>query len=147
MPVKEDVPPGPARSDDGPGFDDVRVVAVDSRSERRGVMRHLLEHSFRPWEIAEADNRLAAVELVDRCHPELVVLEIQMPLEEGLNTIRDLAPMSPRPRIVVCSYQSDAATISAALERGADAYLRKPTGSAELRTALFPASTGLASPG
>ncbi|MCA1843757.1 MAG: response regulator, partial [Actinobacteria bacterium] len=132
------MPRGPAQGDNNLRSDDVRVVAVDSRSERRGVMRQLLEQTFRPGEIAEAENRSAAIELVDRCHPDLVLLEIQMPLQEGLDTITDIAPMSPRPRIVVCSYQGDAATISAALERGADAYVRKPAGSAELRTALLP---------
>lgn len=118
------------------GLDDVRVVAVDSRRERREVMRQLLEHSFKAGEIAEADSRPAAVELVGRCHPDLVVLEIQMPLEEGLATITDLGRMSPRPRIVVCSFHHDAATVATALDRGADAYVTKPAGSAELRLAL-----------
>jgi DNA-binding NarL/FixJ family response regulator len=117
-------------------LDDVRVVAVDSRSERRQVMRRLLEHSFPPAEIAEADSREAAVELVQRCHPELVVLEIQMPLEVGLDTIHALGDMLPRPRIVVCSFLHDAATVRAALDRGADAFVAKPAGSAELRAAL-----------
>ena len=62
---------------------DVRVVAVDSRGERRQVMRRLLEHSFQPEEIAEADSRPAAIELVGRCRPDVVVLEIQMPFEVG----------------------------------------------------------------
>jgi DNA-binding NarL/FixJ family response regulator len=118
------------------GLDDVRVVAVDSRQERRKVMRQLLEHSFKPGEIAEADSRPAAVELVGRCHPDVVVLEIQMPLAEGLDTITDLGRMSPRPRIVVCSFHHDPATVEAARDRGADAYVAKPAGSAELRAAL-----------
>jgi DNA-binding NarL/FixJ family response regulator len=117
-------------------LNDVRVVAVDSRSERRQVIRRLLEHSFQPAEIAEADSREAAVELVGRCHPDLVVLEIAMPLEEGLDTITALGLMSPRPRIVVCSFRHDAVTVRAALDRGADAYVTKPAGSAELRAAL-----------
>jgi len=116
---------------------DVRVVAVDSRSERRQVIRRLLEHSFMPAEIAEADSRLAAIELVGRCHPDLVVLEIQMPLAEGLDTITDLRQLSPPPRIVVCSFHNDAATVVAALDRGADAYVAKPADSAELRAALL----------
>jgi DNA-binding NarL/FixJ family response regulator len=118
------------------GLDDVRVVAVDPRQERRKVMRQLLEHSFKPGEIAEADSRPAAVELVGRCHPDVVVLEIQMPLAEGLDTITDLGRMSPRPRIVVCSFHHDPATVEAARDRGADAYVAKPAGSAELRAAL-----------
>jgi len=115
---------------------DIRVVAVDPRGERRQVMRRLLEHSFQSEEIAEADSQTAAIELVGRCRPDVVVLEIQMPLEVGLETIDAIGRMSPRPRIVVCSFRHDAATVMAAIDRGADAYVAKPAGSAELRAAL-----------
>jgi DNA-binding NarL/FixJ family response regulator len=117
-------------------LDDVRVVAIDSRSERRHVIRRLLEHCFEPGEIAEADSRETAIELVGRCGPEVVVLEVAMPLEEGLDTITALRLMSPPPRIVVCSFHHDAGTVQAALDRGADAYVTKPASSAELRAAL-----------
>lgn len=116
--------------------DHVRVVAVDSRSERRHVIRRLLEHCYEPEEIAEADSRQTAIELVDRCHPEVVVIEVAMPLEEGLDTITALRLISPPPRIVVCSFRRDAATVQAALDRGADTYVTKPVGTAELRAAL-----------
>ena len=117
---------------------DVRAVVVDSRSERRQQIRYLLERSFGPAEIAEADSGPAAIELVDRFHPDLVVLEIQMPLQEGLDTIAALHLGSPRPRIVVCSFHRDAATIQGALDRGADAYLTKPVNSADFGAALGP---------
>jgi DNA-binding NarL/FixJ family response regulator len=120
----------------GADLGDVRVVAVDSRDQRRQMMRRLLEHCFDPAEIAEADSPAAAVELVGRCRPDVVVVEIQMPLQVGLDTVEALGRMSPRPRIVVCSFRHDAATVAAALERGADAYLAKPAGSLELRAAL-----------
>lgn len=116
----------------------VRIVAVDARSERRLVMRRLLEHSFAPEEIAEADSRETAMELVDRYHPELVVVEIQMPLAEGLEIVGTLGHLSPRPRIVVCSFRSDAGTIQVATEAGADAYLTKPVSVSDLRAALWP---------
>ena len=112
---------------------DVRVVAVDTRRERRQVIRQLLEVTFEPGEIAEADSRAAAIELVDRCHPELVILEVQIPVEEGFEIITALHSTSPRPRIVVCSFQRDAATIQGALDRGADAYLTKPASATQLR--------------
>ena len=117
--------------------DDVRVITVDSRNERRHVMRRLLELCVDPAEIGEADSREAAIELVGRCRPEVVVvLEIAMPLHEGLDTITALRLMSSPPRIVVCSFHHDADTVQAALDRGADTYLTKPAGSAELRAAL-----------
>jgi len=120
----------------GVDLDDIRVVAVDSRDQRRQVMRRLLEHCYEPAEIAEADSPAAAIELVSRCRPDVVVVEIQMPLEVGLDTIDALGRMSPRPRIVVCSFRHDAATVAAALDRGADVFLAKPAGSADLRAAL-----------
>lgn len=120
------------------GPDDVRVVVVDTRSERRQVMRHLLERSVQAAEIAEADSGAAAIELVDRCRPAVVVLEIQIPLEAGLDTIGALRLMSPRPRIVVCSFLRDAATVQSAVDRGADVYLTKPASSIQLRAALGP---------
>jgi len=116
--------------------DGVRVVAVDSRRERRHVIRRLLEQCVEPAEIGEADSREAAVEVVGRCRPDVVILEIAMPVAEGLDTITALRLMSPPPRIVVCSFHHDATTIQAALDRGADAYLTKPAGTADLRAAL-----------
>ena len=75
-------------------LDDIRVVTVDSRNERRHVMRRLLELCVDQAEIGEADSREAAVELVGRCRPEVVVLEIAMPLDEGLGTITAVRPSS-----------------------------------------------------
>lgn len=115
---------------------DVRVVAVDNRSERRQLTRLLLERSFRPDEIAEADSKDSAVDLVRRLHPGLVVLEIQMPLQEGLATISALRRLSPSPRIVVCSFLRDKDTIQRVLDQGADAYLTKPVSSAVLEASL-----------
>jgi two-component system response regulator DegU len=118
------------------GLTEVRVVAVDTRSPRRQLIRRLLERFVAPAEIAEADSKKEAIELVDRFHPDLVVLEIQMPLEEGLDTITALRLISPPPRIVVCSFHRDAATIQGALDRGADAYLTKPVNLADLKPFL-----------
>jgi len=117
-------------------LDGVRVVAIDSRNERRQVMRRMLEQCFEPGEIAEAGSRDVAIELVGRCRPDVVVLEVAMPLEEGLDTITALRLMSPPPRIVVCSFRHDAVTVAAAIDRGADAYVNKPVGLADLRAAL-----------
>jgi DNA-binding NarL/FixJ family response regulator len=116
--------------------DDIRVVAIDSRNERRHVMRGLLELCVESAEIGEADSREAAIEIVGRCRPDVVVLEIAMPLQEGLDTITALRLLSPAPRIVVCSFHHDAVTVAAALDRGADAYVTKPASSTELRAAL-----------
>jgi DNA-binding NarL/FixJ family response regulator len=66
----------------------------------------------------------------------IVILDIQMPVEEGLNTIAVLRGRSPRLRIVVCSFHCEAATRQRALAHRADAYLVKPVGAADLKRVL-----------
>lgn len=134
MPAEHEVGTGPP-DEISP---DVRVVTVDTRRERRQVLRQLLEVSLLPCQIAEADGRSSAVEAVGRCRPDAVVLELQLPLAEGLDTITELRLMTPPPRIVVCSFLRDAASVQAAHDRGADVYLTKPTSATELRAALGP---------
>ena len=57
---------------------------------------------------------------------DVVILEIQMPVTQGLATISALREQFPDLRIVVCSFHDDAATRESARMRGADGYLTKP---------------------
>ena len=66
----------------------------------------------------------------------IVILDIQMPVEEGLNTITALRGRSPLLRIVVCSFHHEAATKARVLAQGADAYLAKPVGADGLNRVL-----------
>jgi len=115
----------------------LRVLLVDIRPERRQLVRHLIESTgLAAPGIAEADDKARALELLDHYDADVVVLDIQMPVEEGLNTIAALRGRSPRLRIVVCSFHHEAATKARALAQGADAYLAKPVGAADLKRVL-----------
>jgi DNA-binding NarL/FixJ family response regulator len=83
-----------------------------------------------------AENAPSAVETVDRVEADTVVLEIQIPVVQGLAAIAALRSAHPDLRIIVCSFHDDPITKHAALEGGADAYLTKPLSPREL-TAVF----------
>jgi CheY-like chemotaxis protein len=113
------------------------VVVVDTRAERRQLVRHLVESTgLTATDIGEAANTAEAVELIDRSHPDVAVVEIQMPVSQGLETIAALRSHSPELRIVVCSFHRDRATKERALAEGADAYLDKPVSSVSLKAVL-----------
>jgi CheY-like chemotaxis protein len=124
--------------DDSSGREDgIRVVLLDARSERRSLIRRILLGTGVPLaDIAEVDDGATALGVVTGRGADLVVLEIQLPVREGLATIAALRHRSPQLRIVVCSFHVDTATKELAFAAGADAYLDKPVGSVELRDAI-----------
>jgi DNA-binding NarL/FixJ family response regulator len=103
-----------------------RVVLVDTSPGRLRVMRTLLDSSGLVGTISEAATRQGAIEEVARSSADVAVIEIQMPIEEGLATVAALRQHFPLLRIVVCSFHQEQATKSLAVDNGADAYLAKP---------------------
>jgi CheY-like chemotaxis protein len=116
------------------------VVLIDDRPDRRRVMRQVLLGRD-STEVTEVDDWAAAVAHIDAHHTDVVVLEIQLPVEAGLAAIAALRSHSATLPIVVCSFHVDPATKQRALDAGANAYLPKPLRSQDLREAIDVDST------
>lgn len=86
--------------------------------------------------VAEADGPEAAVLAVGAEGANAVVLDVGMPVAEGLRALQALRGAFPALAIVVCSFDMGAATVTQALAAGADACLPKPVGSHDLVAAL-----------
>ncbi|MGH2652477.1 MAG: response regulator [Actinomycetota bacterium] len=128
--------------------DTLRVVLIDTRPERRELVRHLVASTgLADTDIAEAANTAEAVALLDREDRDVVVVEIQMPVSQGLETVAALRSRSSKLRIVVCSFTCDPATKALALANGADAYLDKPVSSVSLKDLLLGYATHTRQPG
>jgi DNA-binding NarL/FixJ family response regulator len=125
-----------------PGLDfEVRVVVIDGRPDRRQLMSYVVEQADHVTVVGYADGPVSALEAVDRLGANAVVLEIQLPVAQGLDTISALRDDFPALAIIVCSFHADATTRREALARGADAYLLKPLSLRDLR-AVLPSAPG-----
>src|SRR5258708_25708320 len=112
----------------------LRVMLVDARPERRELIRHLVEGTgLAGLEVGEAGSGAEAVELLDRSDHDVAVVEIQMPVSQGLEAIAALRRRSSDLRIVVCSFHGDPATKELALGGGADVSPDKPVSSESLK--------------
>lgn len=107
------------------------LVADDSKMMRRQI-RTALE-SDREIEIcAEAENGLDAVRKARECHPDLVVIDVCMPLMNGLVATQEMKKFMPNvPVLLFTLYDSDQIR-SESKRVGADAVLRKADGAVRL---------------
>lgn len=118
----------------GPAF---RTLIIDNRPERRELMRHVVAATgLAAPDIAEAATAAEATAVLDGGDCDVVVVEIQLPVAVGLETIAALRSHSPDSRIVVCSFRRDEATKDRAQTQGADVYLDKPVSSRSLQDVL-----------
>jgi two-component system, LytTR family, response regulator len=112
----------------------LKTLIVDDEPIARKVLREELEMMNDIEVIAEADNGQSALDAIADRRPDLVLLDLQMPVMGGLDVVRKLKNGSIMPAIVVVTAYDKFAI--EALEAGAIDYLLKPVGQDRLLQAI-----------
>lgn len=111
---------------------EVSVLLVEDTEDNRVMMRRLLELSG--YRVSEAVNGIEAVKAAERETPNIILMDLSLPIVDGLaatRRIRQLPDMAEVPIIAVSAH--DTADFHAeALAAGCDAYITKPIDYAEL---------------
>lgn len=112
------------------GSSPLRVVVVDDSATIRSVVRRLLSSDPEISVVAEAADGARAVELVVSVRPDAVVLDIEMPVLDGLTAIEKIMVMRPTPVLVLTARAARHHTRPAfeAIRRGPVELLAKPAG-------------------
>lgn len=110
-----------------------RVLVVDDESAVRRFLRNLLEGAG--FDIFEAGTGGDALDAMKKKHPDVILLDLGLPDMTGLDVLKVLREWSKVP-VVMLSVQNEEQDIVAALDAGADDYLCKPFGTAELLARL-----------
>src|SRR5690348_5349055 len=103
--------------------DSLRVLVVDDEEPARQRMIDLLRRDADVADIAQADNGLAAVDVITRARPDIVFLDVQMPELDGLGVIDAIGATAMPLTIFVTAYDRHAIR---AFEADALDYLLKP---------------------
>lgn len=111
-----------------------KVLIVDDEPDVLLTLRILLEgEGFEPSLAAEGET---ALRRIDHENPDLILLDIMMPVLDGWMVLAQLADRSRRPHVVVCSAKTGQNDIARAKELGAAAYITKPFDPADLVATL-----------
>ena len=118
-----------------------RVLLADDHTLLLEAFKGLLEPEFEVVG-AVADGR-AVLAAAEKLKPEVVVLDIAMPLLNGLEAARRLRAMSPHPKVIFLTMNPDPDMAVEALRLGASGYLLKTSAASELSKAIRAALRGL----
>jgi DNA-binding NarL/FixJ family response regulator len=101
----------------------IRLVLADDRERTRRALRALLGTWPELLIVGEASDGAAAIELVARVQPDVVIMDLCMPVLDGLQATGPIKQRWPWVRVVILSVSADAR--AQALAAGADAFVAK----------------------
>lgn len=120
----------------------IRIVLADDHHVVREGLRALLETEPDFSIVGEAADGLAAVDLVERLKPDVLVADLMMPSLSGLEVARQVALRSPTTRVVILSMYANEPYVLEALRNGAMGYVLKDSTGADLVQAVRQVLTG-----
>src|SRR5689334_22782865 len=120
----------------------ITVLLVEDHNVVRNGFRLLLEAEPDISVIGEAENGRQAVQLAIKLLPDVVVMDIAMPILNGLEATRQIIKEVPSARILVLSSYSDDEYVHQLTEAGASGYLLKQTAAEDLIKAIREAKEG-----
>jgi two-component system NarL family response regulator len=120
----------------------LRVLLVDDHELMRQGLRSILEREGDVEVVGEAASGRAALELARTLAPDVVVMDVAMQDQNGIEATRQIRAACPNVKVLALSSHSDARYVTAMLEAGACGYVLKANAYDDLRRALDAARLG-----
>lgn len=120
----------------------IQLILVDDHELVRKGLRSFLDLEKDLRVIGEAETVAAAVTLVQRLHPHMVLLDMRLPDGTGMEACRRLLAVAPALRILVLTSYAEDATVLAAVESGAHGYVLKDIRTHDLIQAIHTVAEG-----
>ncbi|MTJ51106.1 response regulator transcription factor [Dolichospermum sp. UHCC 0259] len=114
----------------------ITVLLVDDQSLIRQGLRALLELEIDIEIVGEAENGQTAINLVKKLQPNVILMDIRMPIMDGVAATKEINQHFPHSKILILTTFDDDEYVKAGLQNGAMGYLLKDTPSEELAVAI-----------
>ncbi len=114
----------------------INVLLADDHGLIREGLRRILEIEPDIRVVGEACDGLDVLEKVDELHPDVVIMDISMPVADGIAATREIVRKSPQTNVIVLTMHKEDGHAVRAIQAGARGYLLKNTKSSEVLNAI-----------
>jgi len=114
----------------------LRILLADDHIVMRTGLRALLERQPNLEVVGESEDGRETIELSASLKPDVVVMDVGMPILNGIEATRMIVGQHPTTAVVILSMHSDESYVMRALKAGARAYLLKDSAAADLISAI-----------
>lgn len=120
----------------------IGVGLVDDHALVRLGLKTLIDDQADMQVVGEADSTAAAIEMVERTHPQVVLMDIRLPGDSGLEGTRQLTSRYPQTKVVMLTSYADEELVIGAIRAGAVGYILKEVGNEEVLRGIRAAAGG-----
>jgi DNA-binding NarL/FixJ family response regulator len=117
-----------------------RVLLADDHKIILDGLKSLLEPEFEL--VGQVEDGRALISAAEKLRPDVIVVDISMPLLNGIEAVRQIKKIDPRVKVVFLTMHPDVTYAIRAFEAGASGYVLKHSASSELLTAIHEATRG-----
>ncbi|HHV35329.1 MAG TPA: response regulator [Syntrophomonadaceae bacterium] len=102
-----------------------RVLIVDDAAFMRIMLRDILTKNGY-MVVGEAENGTTAVNKYKELKPDLVTMDITMPEQDGISTLKEIRKIDPQAKVIMCSAMGQQAMVIDSIQAGAKDFIVKP---------------------
>jgi len=114
----------------------IKVIIADDHALFRAGVKTALSIKKDVELVAEADNGMQLLNLLKHIEPDVILLDIQMPIMDGIATLPEIRKLYPHVKVIILSMHNDHSMISKLMEIGANSYLTKNSDSENIYNAI-----------
>ncbi|MEJ7683587.1 MAG: response regulator transcription factor [Segetibacter sp.] len=114
----------------------IKVLITDDHAVFRTGVKTTLAQYLDIEVIGEAENGMQLLNLVKFLHPDIILLDIQMPIMDGITTLLEVKKILPNAKVIMLTMIDDISMISKLMEIGANSYLIKNSDSETIYEAI-----------
>ena len=118
------------------------VMLVDDHSIMRDLLRDALENTGEFQVVAQAADGQEALRMVQEVAPDVIVMDVIMPVMDGIDACREITELLPDTRVLMLTASNEQDAIVRAIAAGATGYLQKYSGKEQLLTTLREVAEG-----
>ena len=109
-----------------------RVMLVDDHEIVRDGLREVLQRSGNFEVVGQAGDGVSAVSIAQELKPDVIVMDVVMPLKNGIDACREITEMLPNTRVLILTASAEEDAVVEAVAAGATGFLQKYSGKEKL---------------